>query len=80
LLYGNKNVRKPQYDLVHFQQKMPQKAVQLSLQDEQIIAQSKTKQASPLFMDEKWLWAIMLNIIAVLGWFSLKMLQKPEKK
>jgi hypothetical protein len=80
LLYGNKDARKPQYDLVHFQQKMPQKAVQLSLQDEQIIAQSKTKQASPLFMDERLLWAIMLVIIAVLGWFSLKMLQKPEKK
>ena len=33
------------------------------------------KTEKPLFENKAWLWALMVVIIALLGWFSFKMLK-----
>ena len=78
LFYGNSKVRKPQYDLIHFKKKIPKKLTVLPLGEENEISYPKEEEASPLFVNEEWLWAIMFIIIAVLAWFSLKMLRKTD--
>ena len=76
LLYGNKNARKPQYDLVHFKEKIPKNVTSLSLGNETVINDEKKAMSQPLFKNKNWLWAIMIIIIAVLGWFSFQMIRK----
>ena len=43
-----------------------------------MIEKEEVKEVTPLFEDKAWLWVIMIVIIALLGWFSLKMIKKSE--
>ncbi len=76
LIYGNKNAVKPNYEIQYFSNKMPQNLVNLSLGAEQSITPIPVPIRKPFFESKAWLWAIMLLIIAVLGWFSLDMMKK----
>lgn len=76
LVYGNNTVGKPQYDIARFVGKVPETLTALKLDKEQIIDKDEPKKTDPLFKSKTWLWAIMALIILLLGWFSLKMIQK----
>ncbi len=78
LTYGNPKAGKPQYDLIHFKKKIPKNLPVLHLGNETKLDYPEAQKTTPLFVDEKWLWAIMSIIIVVLAWFSLKMLRKTE--
>ena len=75
LVYGNKTAYKPNYDIINFQKNIPQELSKLTLAEEEEINKSGIPLIGPLFKNEAWLWAIMIIIILVLGWFSIRMLK-----
>jgi len=76
LVYGNKNSFKPKYDIMQFLDKIPNNLNELKLLEEMPILKQQPTKKSPLFENKVWLWVIMGVIILVLGWFSLKMMNK----
>ena len=75
LVYGNKKAYKPNYDIINFQQKIPQELSELTIGQEEPLKKSEFPLIGPLFQNQIWLWAIMIIIILVLGWFSVRMLK-----
>ncbi len=75
LVYGNRNVSSPIYDLENFKNKIPTALSYLSLGNEELISQNQNN-TSPLFENKLWLWIIMIVLILLIGWFSLSMIRK----
>lgn len=75
MIYGNKNAYAPSYDIALFTDKIPAALSALNLGEEQYIGKEEKQKGNPLFQNKLWLWGIMLVIIALLGWFSLKMIK-----
>lgn len=80
LCYGSKNVRKPNYDISRFSDKIPKSITNLSLGDEKAVRKVVAPKSEPLFANEKWLWAVMALIILILGGFTLKMIKKTDER
>ncbi|MFC6267381.1 DUF3999 family protein [Frigoriflavimonas asaccharolytica] len=78
LVYGNKNAEIPNFDIVNFADKIPENISTLTLGNEILIDKSATEITEPLFKNKLWLWIIMGVIIAMLGFFSLKMMKKED--
>lgn len=76
MVYGYKNARKPQYDIVRFKDKIPEIMTTLRIGEEVAIEKTTVAPTEPLFKNKTWLWATMAVIILLLGWFSLRMLSK----
>lgn len=76
LFYGKPNARKPQYDLTHFADKIPSNLPEITLGVEEKLSKIAVEKREPIFTNKNWLWAIMLVIIALLGWATMKMLKK----
>lgn len=74
LLYGHENPRKPNYDIKNFQSSIPEDLKPLTLGAEQFILQAQSD-TEPLFTNQWWFWALMIGIIGLLGWFSMKMVR-----
>lgn len=75
LVYGNKNAPAPNYDLNYFADKIPDSPNQLYLGDEQSREKDRGIEKAPLFTDKKWLWAVIIIAVLLLGWFSIKMIR-----
>jgi hypothetical protein len=75
LFYGNKTLQHPSYDLVHFEEKIPDSLSYVTLHDEEIIA-SLHESRNPLFASKQWLWVVMLLVVATMGFFTFRMMQK----
>ena len=75
LVYGNRKAEKPSYDLGFFTDKIPATLTALALGDEQSMQKELTVGPEPLFKNKVWLWTVMVVIIVLLGWFSLKMIR-----
>ncbi|MDR3095356.1 MAG: DUF3999 domain-containing protein [Bacteroidales bacterium] len=79
LAYGNPKAKYPQYDIERFADKVPNEPILLALGEEVVVKTSNSNSSvSPLFANKLWLWGVMVAIILLLGWGSLKMLR--EKK
>ncbi len=76
LAYGNKNVFAPSYDITRFTDKIPKSLISLKLGEEQPIIKDAKQVVKPLFQNKLWLWVIMSLIIALLGWFSFRMIKQ----
>lgn len=76
LTYGNPNARQARYDIGLFTKNIPETIPTLTLGDEQPIDKITAAAVEPLFKNKTWLWAVMVVIILLLGWFSLKMMKK----
>lgn len=76
LVYGNTDVEEPHYDIINFQNKVPEEITALQLEEEQLVHKKKEPKTEPLFKDKVWLWAVMAVLILVLGLFSIKMIRK----
>lgn len=74
LTYGRDNSRAPQYDIARFPDRIPTELSALSLGSETVISQDKGSETRPLFESDIWLWAIMGIIMALLVWFTVKMM------
>jgi len=77
LYYGNQAAIAPNYEIAQFKDKVPEGLAAVQLGAEEQNPAFRIEKSSPLFENKAWLWAIMAVIIALLGWFSYKMLQKP---
>lgn len=77
LFYGKKNVKAPDYDQKYFNKVIYGKS-NSTLSDEIIIPKKEEIVQKPLFENKLWLWGIMILIIGILGYFSLKMISKKE--
>ncbi|GHM98727.1 hypothetical protein WSM22_02170 [Cytophagales bacterium WSM2-2] len=75
LYYGNWRLGTPEYDLVHFKDKIPQQAPAINPGEEEklIIEQPPV---SPLIKNKMWLWILMGVVIAVLGFFTVRMMKE----
>ena len=77
LFYGHEKVNKPQYDIEKFRERIiNEPKIKATLSDEILIPKKVEIQQKPLFESKLWLWVIMILIIGILGYFSLKMLKK----
>jgi hypothetical protein len=76
LTYGNQDAIQPQFDIDRFSDQIPQTLSSLVLGEEETIEKLDAPEMEPLFVNKKWLWVIMVFIIALLGWFSVKMIRK----
>ncbi len=76
LVYGNANASAPNYDISYFKDRLPENTTFLGLgNEEEIVKNNPLKESSPLFSNKLWLWAIMVLIIGLLGWFTIKMMR-----
>jgi hypothetical protein len=76
LYYGNKEANAPVYELKNFENKIPMEIAPLSVGAEHINpAFTLEKVTTPLFENKFWLWGLIGIIIALLGFFSYKMLR-----
>lgn len=75
LVFGNVNATKPNYDIARFRENIPTNLTTLSLGEMQPIEKIEQQKAAPLFKSKLWLYGIMILIIFLLGWFSLKMIK-----
>lgn len=76
VVYGNLRASKPDYDITYFKNHIPEELVQVNLGPEELIPQPQVSVNQPLFKNKLWLWAILLFIIVVLGYFSIGMMRK----
>ncbi len=74
LYYGNSQANAPSYDLVHFKDKLPSSLPSLTISAEEKLVAAKEK-ISPLIENKIWLWTVMAVVIAVLGFFTLRMMK-----
>ena len=74
LVYGNRAAQKPTYDLARFADKIPHETTLLKIGDEQRL--DATPLAAAPLVSQAWLWATLVIVIGLLGWFSLKMMRK----
>ncbi len=75
LYYGNKNAASPNYDIANFESKIPANLTSVNIGAEEKNPVYSIKSEQPLFENKAWLWVLMAVIIALLGWFSFKMLK-----
>lgn len=78
LVYGNTSARKPIYDIAKFSENIPKNLQNLNFENEAIIKKEIEEKTTPLFVNDYWLWAIIIVIIVLLGGFTLKMMNKKE--
>jgi len=74
LVYGSKAAGTPQYDLVHFEKQIPDQRDSVLTEAEEFIGKEHTH-GSPLIESKAWLWGIMVLVIGVLGYFTLRMMK-----
>ena len=79
LAYGNLNAWKPYYDIERFRDKIPGSLASVTLEPEAYKGIQRTNKKSALFENKAWLWGIMIVIIGILGWFSLRMIRDVKK-
>jgi hypothetical protein len=73
LFYGNESATAPEYDIAYFKEKIPTSAPAIGLGPEENLTTPEEK-ANALFENKFWLWGIMIAVIAVLGFFTLRMM------
>jgi len=80
LYYGNSEAFEPLYDIKKHRGFVNEVDIKTNttLSDEILIPKKDEIQQKPLFENQLWLWGIMILIIGILGYFSLKMLSKKE--
>ena len=75
LFYGNKNATPPQYDIENFRKNVPKDLIALTLGHEEMNDKTSPKLKEPFFKNPLWLWAVMLIIMLILGWRTMKMMK-----
>lgn len=75
LYYGNGGARTPDYDLANFQSKIPSMAGALMLGEEEKLIRGEAP-PSALIQNKIWLWILIGTVIAVLGYFTVRMMKE----
>lgn len=77
IYYGNDNAFRPRYDIERFVDNIPENISIIEPGEEVILFKEKALK-KPLFVNEAWLWLVMVVIILALGWFTLSMMKKTK--
>jgi hypothetical protein len=72
LVYGNKRLSKPSYDLEHFRNNIPREMTSVVPGKEQTVSSAPR---SWTFFNSSLLWFTMFAVIFLLGWFTIKMIR-----
>ena len=77
LAYGKENDNAPNYDLIHFKDKIPNELSNVDYGTEQVklISINKPEQ---LIKSKIWLWVVMGVVLVIIGYFALSMLKKEQ--
>jgi hypothetical protein len=75
LFYGSDGLFKPTYEIEHFKEKVPMNPQEATLGTEENIAPMKIP-IHAIFENKIWLWGILISVIALLGFFTLRMMRK----
>ena len=75
LYYDSENTLAPNYEIAKFESKIPSNLSSVNIGEEQKNPSYTVKVEKPLFENKIWLWALMAVIIALLGFFSFRMLK-----
>jgi len=75
LIYGNEKLTQPIYDIAHFQDKIPADLKELVLGEEEIVEHDSNEKTA-LFKNKLWLWGIMILMILLLGFVSVRMIRE----
>jgi hypothetical protein len=75
LYYGKKDAVSPNYEIEKFENKIPLNSTNVDVGEEQKNPSYAVKTEKPLFENNLWLWSLMAVIIALLGFFSFRMLK-----
>jgi hypothetical protein len=75
MLYGADDVGIPSYDLVHFQNNIPEIATTAVFGAPEKILFGQPGD-EPLFQNKLWLWALMALMILLMGFFTVKMMKQ----
>jgi len=77
LVYGKENDNSPNYDLIHFKDKIPNELSVVDYGTEQVklISIDKPEQ---LIKSKMWLWIVMAVVLVIIGYFALSMLKKEQ--
>jgi Protein of unknown function (DUF3999) len=74
LFYGNPSQYKPTYDIEHFKEKIPIQVTAATLGAEERIGKTPTT-INAIFENKAWLWGILIAVIGLLGFFTLRMMK-----
>ncbi len=74
LVYGNKKINKPRYDVTVFSDRIPEQIREVQLGEETVIPATPLVDKS-LLKNKLWLWLAICGIMAVLGYFTIKMMR-----
>lgn len=77
LAYGKENDNSPNYDLIHFKDKIPNKLSNIDYGSEQVKIVSIDKPGQ-LIKSKVWLWVVMGVVLVIIGYFALSMLKKEQ--
>ena len=72
LYYGNYKLQSPDYDIAYFKEKIPNNIPKLAVLKTESLETSAIRNLAT--HNKLWLWLILGALIAILGWFSYKML------
>ena len=75
LAFGNKEAHRPKYDMAYFKDNIPDQLSTVKLGSINYQPKSVDK-TTPLFANQWWLWGVMVVIILILGYFTLKMVRE----
>ena len=78
LTYGNKKIAGPAYDIERFRDNIPVNLTTLNLGNEIVLAKRYSGTGKPFFQNNGWLWALLIVIIWLLGWFTFSMIRKRQ--
>lgn len=73
LFYDNPTIHKPNYDIANFSSYIPDSLQFANLKNENIVIISHK---DSLITNELWLWIILVIVILIMGYFTLKMIKK----
>ncbi len=74
LAYSNPKAAAPKYDLIQFQNSIPDELETLTLGEEKYFPKTEKEEKPSLFENQRWLWIIMGVIVLLLIYLSIKML------
>lgn len=77
LAYGKENEDAPNYDLIHFKDKIPNELSNVDYGSEQVKIISINK-PDQLIKSKVWLWVVMGVVLVIIGYFALSMLKKEQ--
>ena len=79
LMTGDPKKSAPQYDIVHFKDKLPEPIATIS--HGPLIALATTPEAGPSIAPSRWwIWAGLVAVLGIVGFMAVRMLREPQQQ